>query len=84
MSNFVFWKSREFRVFENRWDVKAGFPKAARSQITCGAGEKIAKIAIARKLSVHLYWMWRQGWEYQQLPKLGLHAREPGNRHGVQ
>ena len=47
-------------------------------------GRKIAKVAMARKLAVHLYWMWRQGWDYGQLEKLGSHAGEPGNRHGVQ
>jgi transposase len=47
-------------------------------------GRKIAKVAIARKLAVHLYWMWRQGWNYGQLEKLGSHAGPPGNRRGVQ
>ena len=47
-------------------------------------GRKIAKVAMARKLAVHLYWMWRQGWDYGQLEKLGSHAGEPGNPHGVQ
>jgi transposase len=47
-------------------------------------GRKIAKVAMARKLAVHLYWMWRQGWDYGQFTKLGSHAGEPGNRHGVQ
>jgi transposase len=47
-------------------------------------GRKIAKIAMARKLAVHLYWMWRQGWDYAQFEKLGSHAGGPGNRHGVQ
>jgi transposase len=47
-------------------------------------GRKIAKVAMARKLAVHLYWMWRQGWDYSQLRKLGSHAGEPGNRHGAQ
>ena len=47
-------------------------------------GRKIAKVAMARKLAVHLYWMWRQGWDYSQFEKLGSHAGEPGNRHGVQ
>ena len=47
-------------------------------------GRKIAKVAMARKLAVHLYWMWRQGRDYGQLQKLGSHAGEPGNRHGVQ
>ena len=31
----------------------------------------IAKIAMARKLAVRLYWMWRRGWDYQQLRKFG-------------
>jgi len=47
-------------------------------------GRKIAKIAMARKLAVHLYWMWRQGRNYGELEKLGSHAGEPGHRHGVQ
>jgi transposase len=46
-------------------------------------GRKIAKVAMARKLAVHLYWMWRQGWNYGEFVKLGPHAGEPGNRHGV-
>jgi Transposase IS116/IS110/IS902 family len=45
-------------------------------------GRKIAKVAMARKLAVHLYWMWRQGWDYDQFKKLGSHAGEPGNRDG--
>ena len=45
---------------------------------------KIAKVAMARKLAVHLYWMWRQGWDYGQFEKFGSHAGAPGNRHGVQ
>ena len=47
-------------------------------------GRKIAKVAMARKLAVHLYWMWRQGWDYSQLHKLGSHAGEPGNLDGGQ
>ena len=34
----------------------------------------IAKIAMARMLAVRLYWMWRNGWDYAQLPKLGSYA----------
>jgi transposase len=44
----------------------------------------IAKIAMARVLAVRLYWMWRHGWHYAQLPKLGSHAGQPGNRLGRQ
>jgi transposase len=47
-------------------------------------GRKIAKVAMARKLAVHLYWMWRQGWDYGQWKKLGSHAGEPGHRDGGQ
>ena len=47
-------------------------------------GRKIAKVAMARKLAVHLYWMWRKGLDYGQFVKLGSHAGEPGHRHGVQ
>jgi transposase len=47
-------------------------------------GRKITKVAMARKLAVHLYWMWRPGRDYGQLQKLGSHAGEPGNRDGGQ
>ena len=47
-------------------------------------GRKIAKVAMARKLAVQLYWMWRRGWSYEEMQKLGSHAGAPGNRHGVQ
>ncbi|HVI79683.1 MAG TPA: hypothetical protein VM715_16240, partial [Candidatus Acidoferrum sp.] len=46
-------------------------------------GRKIAKVAMARKLAVHLYWMWRQGCDYGHKQKLGSHAGEPGHRDGV-
>jgi transposase len=47
-------------------------------------GRKIAKVAMARRLAVRLYWMWRQGWDYEQLTKFGSHAGQPGHRDGVQ
>jgi len=47
-------------------------------------GRKIAKVAMARRLAVRLYWMWRKGWDYEQWNKFGSHAGQPGNRHGVQ
>ena len=47
-------------------------------------GRKIAKVAMARKLAVHLFWMWRKGWNYEQVRKFGSHAGEPGHRDGVQ
>jgi transposase len=34
----------------------------------------IAKVAMARKLAVRLFWMWRRGWDYQQLKKFGSYV----------
>lgn len=34
----------------------------------------IAKTAMARKLAVRLYWMWRKGCDYQQLNKFSSHV----------
>ena len=47
-------------------------------------GRKTAKVAMARKLAVRLYWMLRKGWDYQQWRKFGSHAGQPGHRDGVQ
>ena len=47
-------------------------------------GRKIAKVAMARRLAVCLYWMMRQGWDYQQWIEFGSHAGQPEHRHGVQ
>ena len=46
-------------------------------------GRKIAKVAMARKLAVRLYWMMRKEWDYEQLRTFGSHAGKPGNRDGV-
>src|SRR5882724_3087179 len=46
-------------------------------------GRKIAKVAMARRLAVRRYWMWRKGWDYEQLKKFGSHAGQPENRDGV-
>ena len=43
----------------------------------------IAKVAMARRLAVTLYWMWRKGYDYQQSLQFGSHAGEPGIVHGV-
>src|SRR6195256_4211003 len=47
-------------------------------------GRKIAKVAMARRLAVQLFWMMRKEWNYEQLKKFGSHAGQPGYRHGVQ
>ena len=44
----------------------------------------IAKVAMARRLAVGLYWMWRKGWNYEQWKKFGSHAGQLGTGDGVQ
>src|SRR5499425_3518492 len=51
--------------------------------LTMRRGKKIAKVAMARKLAIRLFWMMRQGWNYQQVVKFGSHVEQPGNRDGV-
>jgi transposase len=43
----------------------------------------IAKVAMARRLAVRLYWMWRNGWEYAQWVEFGSNAGQLAIRHGV-
>jgi len=33
---------------------------------------------------MRLFWMMRQGWNYQQVIKFGSHVEQPGHRDGVQ
>ena len=40
-------------------------------------GRKTAKVAMARRLAIRLYWMMRQGWDYRQWIKFGSHAGQP-------
>jgi len=47
-------------------------------------GRKIAKVAMARRLAIRLYWMWRKGWDYEQVEKFGSHAGQLGTGDGVQ
>src|SRR5713226_1931478 len=46
-------------------------------------GRKIAKVAMARRLAVQMYWMLRKGWDYEQLKKFGPQGRKPGSHAGV-
>ena len=43
----------------------------------------IATVAMARRLGVRLYWMWRNGWEYAQLMNFGSNTGQLGIGHGV-
>ena len=51
--------------------------------LTMRRGRKIAKVAMARRLAVRLYWMMRKEWDYEQLRKFGSHAGKPGTGDGV-
>jgi len=44
---------------------------------------RIAKVAMARKLGVCLFWMWRKEWTYQQFLQFGSHAGQLVTGHGV-
>lgn len=46
-------------------------------------GRKIAKVAMARKLAVGLYWMLRQECDYRHLKKFGSHSGQLESGHGV-
>jgi transposase len=45
--------------------------------------KRIAKVAMARKLAVRLYWMWRNSWQYSQLVEFGSNAGKLVTGHGV-
>ena len=46
--------------------------------------KNIAKVAMARRIAVRLYWMWRNGWEYGQSVEFGSHAGQLVTGHGAQ
>lgn len=46
-------------------------------------GRKIANVAMARRLAVRLFWMWRKQWDYEQLKRFSPHAGQPGMSDGV-
>jgi transposase len=46
-------------------------------------GLKIAKVAMARRLAVQMFSMWRKGWDYEQVRKFDSHAGQRGNRDGA-
>jgi transposase len=45
--------------------------------------KNIAKVAMARRLAVRLYWMWRNGWEYAQWVEFGSNAGQLVTGHGI-
>jgi transposase len=51
--------------------------------LTMRRHNNLAKAAMARKLAVRLYWMWRKGWDYSQLVEFGSNAGKLVTGHGV-
>ncbi len=43
----------------------------------------IAKVAMARRLAIRLYWMWRNGSEYSQSLEFGSYAGQLGTAYGA-
>ena len=43
----------------------------------------IARVALARKIAVRLYWMWRKEWTYSQTVEFSSHAGQLATGHGV-
>ena len=54
------------------------------SHLMMRRSRKIAKVAMARRLAIRLYWMWRKGWDYAQVKELGSHAGQLRTGDGVQ
>src|SRR5215813_6452867 len=52
--------------------------------LTMRRGGKTAKVAMARRLAVEPYWMWRKAWNYEPWISFGSHPGKPGNPYGVQ
>ena len=62
------WQSRQKQVrIEPEWRNRF-FHLAMRR------GRTVANVAMARKLAVGLYWMWRKGQNYEQACALGAHV----------
>jgi transposase len=45
--------------------------------------KNIAKVAMARRIAVRWYWMWRNGWEYGPSVEFGSHAGQLVIGHGA-
>ena len=60
----------------------------ARGALRCGLEtmrrqRNIAKVAMARRLAVRLYWMWRDDWQYSDWVKFGSNVGQLETGHGV-
>ena len=81
--------SRAIHCCASCWEKQRKQPHVATrtGDVGCApddaAGKSIAKVAMARKLAVRLYWMWRNNWQYSQLVEFGSSAGKLGTVHGV-
>jgi transposase len=70
--------------------------EAAQAAVRCDSGSRrryrhlamrrerrVAKVAMARRLAVRLYWMWRNGWEYAPSVQFGSHAGQLVTGHDM-
>ena len=55
-----------------------------RRRLALATRTEDAKVAMARKLAVQLYWKMRKEWDYEQVKGFGPHAGRPEHRRGVQ
>jgi transposase len=55
--------------------------KRAYRRLAARKGRAIAKVMVARRLAVRLYWMLRNGWTYTELAR---HVGKPGSSRGEQ
>jgi transposase len=79
----VFTVRRKNRITFRTGQAKPDAPLARSILAMMRGGRKIAKVAMARKPAVRLYWMWRKGWDYEQWKKFGSYVGQPGYRDGV-
>ena len=58
--------------------LSAGTPTRRRRfvYLAMRRDRRIAKVAMARKLAVSLYWMWRKGFDYPQTLQVPVRTRE--------
>ena len=74
MLHFLLVEAAQVTVRSDSEWVGKFFPLAMRR------GRKIAKVAMARKLAVRLYWMMRKEWDYGQLTKFGSRGKARNRR----
>ena len=73
----ICWEKQRKQQHVVMWTGDVGTHLAMRRQ------RNIAEVAMARRLAVRLYWMWRNDWQYSQWLKFSSHAGQLVTGHGV-